>query len=139
MNSHPISNLFKISMDSIKEMIDVDTIVGEMMNVGENIAIIPISKVKCAFATGGTDQNSARVNDQKEYPFGGATGGSVTITPIAFLVIMNSEVKLLHLEDKTHLNEMIIEKIPTTIASIKDLFTKNNNPKVTNVEVIERK
>lgn len=127
-------------MDSIKDMIDVDTIVGEMMQIGDDIGIIPISKVKCMFATGGTDQGNVKPSNEQQYPFGGATGGSVTITPIAFLTVIRGDVKLLHLEDKTHLNEMLIEKIPTTIASIKDLFTKKQaSPKLSEVEVIERK
>ena len=57
---HPISELFKISLDCIKDMIDVNTIVGEAIKVDERTSIIPVSKVKCAFATGGCDQRKRR-------------------------------------------------------------------------------
>lgn len=136
MNNHPISDLFQISMDSLKSMIDVDTVVGEMIKVSDEVAIIPISKVKCAYATGGTDQNKAK-QESGGYPFGGATGGTITITPIAFLSIVCGEVRLLHLEDQTHLYERIIDQVPEAIASIKDLFTKKSSVK--ELEVIEKK
>jgi len=129
-----ISELFKISTTSLKEMVDVDTIVGKTIIVEPEIAVIPISKVKCTFATGGTEQGKAR-NDGST-PFGGATGGAVTITPVAFLVSNKGDIKLLHLEDDTHLYEKIIDQIPTAINSLKDLFTAT--PKVSKVEVINK-
>jgi sporulation protein YtfJ len=130
-----ISELFRISTSSLKDIVDVDTIVGKTITVEPGIAIIPISKVKCSFATGGTDQGKPKVDNVS--PFGGATGGSVTITPVAFLVINKEDVRLLHLEDETHLYERIIDQIPEAISSIKDLFS--GKPKISKVEVIEKK
>lgn len=129
-----ISELFKISTASLKDMVDVDTIVGKTITVEPDICIVPISKVKCTFATGGTEQGKQRVDGSS--PFGGATGGSVTITPIAFLVTNKGDVKLLHLEDETHLYEKIIDQIPLAINSIKDLFVPK--PKVSTVEVVQK-
>jgi len=129
-----ISELFKISTTSLKEMVDVDTIVGETIHLENEISIIPISKIKCTFATGGTDQGKGKGESS---PFGGATGGSVTITPIAFLATIKDEVKLLHLEDQTHILEKIIDQVPEAIDSIKELFSKR--PKVAKVEIIDKK
>lgn len=131
-----ISELFRISTTSLKNIVDVDTIVGKTINVEPDIAIIPISKVKTTFATGGTDQGKPR-SENSLTPFGGATGGAVCITPVAFLVIIKGEVKLLHLEDDTHIYEKIIDQVPEAIAAIKDLFSAK--PKVSKVEVIEKK
>jgi len=128
-----ISELFKISTTSLKEMVDVDTIVGEAIQLENDITIIPISKIKCTFATGGTDQGKSRGEGS---PFGGATGGAITITPIAFLAIIKDEVKLLHLEDQTHIFEKIIDQVPEAIDSLKDLFSRK--PKVTKLEVTEK-
>lgn len=130
-----ISELFKISMENIKGIVDVDTIVGETINLENGIGIIPISRVKCGFATGGTDQG--KVKAEGTAPFGGATGGSVTITPVAFLVIIGSEVRLLHLEDQSHLYEKIIDQFPEAIEAIRDFFTRR--PKVSRVEVVDQK
>ena len=138
MLEHPISDLLNISMDNIKEIVDANTIIGETITIN-NTMIIPVSKMKCTFATGGTDQFSSSTKDNNNYPFGGATGGCVNITPVAFLVIINDEVKLLHLEDHTHIYEKIIDELPEAIISIKEALTKNKKPTITNFEVVERK
>lgn len=126
MHEHPISDLFSISMENIKTMIDGNTIVGDIVTIN-NVTIIPISKLKCSFATGGTDQFSNYSKEGMNYPFGGATGGSVNISPVAFLVIVNEEVKLLHLEEEVHIYEKLLDEIPEYLSSIKELFKKNKS------------
>ena len=133
---HPISELFKISLNCIKDMIDVNTIVGEAIVLNDKVSIIPISKVKCAFATGGCEQKNVKAVEERNYPFGGATGGTLTLTPMAFLVCSDGDVKLLHMAEHIHLYEKIIDQLPITVSQIKDIFSAN--PKVTNLEVIER-
>lgn len=137
MENHPISDLFEISLESIKQMIDVNTIVGEAIMVNENVSVVPISRVRCAFATGGCDQNHVRQVENMKYPFGGATGGTLTLNPIGFLVCTKNDVKLLHLDEEVHLYEKIIDQLPTALSQIKNMFSKD--PKITNLEVIERK
>ncbi|HHX79762.1 MAG TPA: sporulation protein YtfJ [Acholeplasmataceae bacterium] len=136
MEQHPIADLFKISLDCIKEMIDVNTICGDAIVINEDVSVIPISKVNCVFATGGCEQNNVK-GEEKRYPFGGATGGTLTLNPIAFLVCSKNEVKILHLNEQVHLYEKIIDQIPATIQDIKAIFSKS--PQVSNLEVIERK
>lgn len=137
MEHHPISELFKISLDCIKEMIDVNTIVGDAIPINEDVSVVPISKVKCAFATGGSDQNNVRTIEGRQYPFGGATGGTLVLNPTAILVCRKEEVRLLHLDDEVHLYEKVIDLIPNAVSELKDLFKRN--PQITNLEVIERK
>ncbi|MCK9536906.1 MAG: GerW family sporulation protein, partial [Bacilli bacterium] len=127
---HPISELFKISLNCIKDMIDVNTIVGEAIVLNDKVSIIPISKVKCAFATGGCEQKNVKAAEERNYPFGGATGGTLTLTPMAFLVCSDDDVKLLHMAEHIHLYEKIIDQLPITVSQIKDIFSAN--PKVTN-------
>ena len=136
MSEHPISDLFKISMNSIKEIIDVDTVVGDTVKINDRVSIIPISKVKCSFATGGTDQKNNQARENMPLPFGGATGGTVTISPVAFLVIAE-DVKLLHIDDNIHLYEMLIDQIPEVVNYVRDVFKKQ--PKIKDIEIIERK
>lgn len=121
MSNHPISDLLQISMGNIKDMIDVDTIIGDAIKVNDNITLIPVSKVKSTFVTGGTDQGNKKAVEDT-YPFGGATGGSVAITPIAFIISSNDEVKMLHLEEGTSIYERIIDQVPEAIESIKRLI-----------------
>lgn len=120
---HQIHTLLKVSLENIKEMIDVNTVVGDPIISNETM-VIPISKVKMGFLAGGSEMK----NDGKEQilPFGGGTGGSVLITPVAFLVCYQNDIKVLHLEEETHLYEAIIDKIPKMIEDVIKLF-KNNS------------
>jgi len=134
---HPISELFKISLNSIKEMIDVNTIVGSTFVINDKVSVVPITKVKCAFATGGCEQKNIKSTEDKKYPFGGGTGGTLTLIPMAFLVCIEEDVKILHMGEQTHLYEKLIDQLPMTVSQIKDIFSAS--PKITNLEVIERK
>lgn len=127
MSEHPISDLFKISMNSIKEMIDVDTVIGKVYKLSEEVSVIPISKVKCSFLTGGLDQKIDEIKENNDYPFGGATGGNVNINPVAFLIFDGNEAKILHLDDSVHLYEKIIDSTPEVIEKIKTMIFKNAN------------
>ena len=129
---HPIHSFMKISMENIKEMVDVDTIVGQPVTTKEGTTIIPISKVKFGFASGGTEQKVENASDQKPAPFGGGSGGTVGITPIAFLVVdKNDQIKVLSLENQTHIYEKLIDFIPEFMNKIKlvspKMMGKNQN------------
>ena len=116
---HELNTLLKVSLEHIKEMIDVDTIVGEAIIVSEMVRVIPISRVRMGFLAGGSDISSKTINDN---PFGGGTGGTIFISPIAFLVCKGDEVSVLHLEKETHLFEKIIDSVPSLATKITTLF-----------------
>lgn len=120
---HPICDLLKLSNESLKNLINVNTIIGEAICLGNDISIIPVSKIKCSFAAGGTEFDKNKSLEQ--LPFGGATGGNVNIIPIAFLVIKKEDVKILHLENNTHLIEKAMDEVPNLIEKIKEMFSKN--------------
>ena len=110
-------------MSSIKEIADVDMIVGSSMNLGEAV-VIPISKVKYSFISGGLDQQAPKAYVDGEYPFG---GGMTSITPIAFLVYVNNDVKLLHLEETSHALETLVDAIPSAITKIMNNINNKKN------------
>lgn len=117
---HPIHSFMKISMENIKDMVDVDTIVGQPVATKEGTTIIPISKVKFGFASGGTEQKMENRQENQAAPFGGGSGGTVSITPIAFLVVdKEDDIKVLSLENQTHIYEKLIDFIPEFMAKIK--------------------
>ena len=117
---HPICDLLKLSNESLQDLINVDTIVGKAIKVNDDITVIPISKIKCSFAAGGTEFEKNRSVDK--LPFGGATGGNVNIVPIAFLVVRNDDIKVLHLENNTHLIEKAMDELPNIFDKIKNIF-----------------
>ena len=126
--NHSINDLFKISMDSLQNMIDVNTVVGDIKNINEDINVIPISKVKCSYVTGGLEYNKSKeYEESKKTPFGGASGGMLAITPVAFLVVSKGEISVLHLDNTTHLYEKIIDSGLDIISEIKKMFNKTEN------------
>ncbi|NLP26767.1 MAG: sporulation protein YtfJ [Clostridiales bacterium] len=118
MNNHPIKDMMGVTMEKIKEMVDVNTIIGEPIVIADGTTIIPISKVSFGFASGGSDL-PAKI--EKEL-FGGGTGAGVSIQPIAFLVIINGEAKLLQVSMNASSQNAIINLIPDVVDKISDLM-----------------
>ena len=119
-----IIQLLDISVDKIKSMVDVNVVMGKMMTYN-NVSVIPISKVKCGFISGGVDQKENQ--ETKKNPFGGASGGTMTLTPIAFLVILENDAKVLLLDEHSHILENLIDLIPDTINKFASLIKKDNH------------
>lgn len=129
MDGHPIDNLMKTTMEHIKEMVDVNTIVGDIIESKDGSMIIPISKVSFGFASGGSEFNLGDPKEDKiKYPFGGGSGAGVTVKPMAFLVIKNDSVKLLPVEYESSVDKAI-DSIPQIFEMIKNLTSKSKDKK----------
>ena len=117
MESHPIEGLMLTAMNSIENMIDVKTIIGEPIETSNNIVIIPISKVCFGFAAGGSefkgetiDEYTKKDKDEKvqyRLPFGGGSGAAVSINPIAFLIVEEGKVRLLPVNHRSCIDKML--------------------------------
>ena len=131
--NHPIEKLMITVMNSLKEMIDVNTIIGEPIKAINNTTIIPISKDGFGFAAGGSEFTGEAINsynrkDEEEnikyrLPFGGGSGAGVSISPVAFLIVQNDGVKLLEATHSSVL-EKLVEYVPDVINKIYDLLDK---------------
>ena len=95
MSDHPINGLMDTTMKKIKELVDVNTIIGDPITTPDGTTIIPVSKVSYGFASGGSDLPTKKENREC---FGGGSGAGVTITPIGFLSITNGNVKMIPIE-----------------------------------------
>ncbi|AWC30799.1 GerW family sporulation protein [Bacillus cytotoxicus] len=130
MMEHPIENLMKTAMTNLKEMVDVNTIVGSPVSTADGHVVLTVSKVAFGFGAGGSDfkgevsrreqqHTHAGQGSQKEmkqeYPFGGGSGAGVSINPVAFLVVGSSGVQVLHLQSGTHLIEKALNTVPSTV------------------------
>lgn len=125
MEGHPVDNLMKTTMENIKDMVDVNTIVGDAIETKEGTIIIPISKVSFGFASGGSEFNSPDCKDGKlKYPFGGGSGAGVSVKPTSFIVIKNDSVKLLPVEYDNPVDKMI-DAIPQIIEMFKGMGNKS--------------
>lgn len=129
MSEHPIECLMKTAMNSIQDMVDVNTIIGEPIETSNDIMIIPISKVCFGFAAGGSEFNSETLNEYKKkekeeemqysLPFGGGSGAGVTINPVAFLVINKDTIKLMPI-NHTSTFDKIIDYMPDVLEKLFD-------------------
>ena len=123
MSEHPIQGLMSTAMQKIREMIDVNTIIGDPITTPDGTTIIPVSKVSFGFASGGSDL-PAKV--QKDL-FGGGSGAGITINPIAFLVVCGGDVKLLQLNDgDTGAVGKAVEMVPEVLDKFAELFSKKD-------------
>lgn len=108
MPDHPIENLMKTAMESIKEMIDVNTIVGDPVETPDGSVIMPVSRVSCGFAAGGTDRQVDNKRDNESpLPFGGGSGGGVSVQPVGFLVVGNNQIRLLPVDGNLVVDRLI--------------------------------
>ena len=128
MADHPIQGLMKTAMEQITEMVNVNTIVGDPIETGTGDVIMPISKVGFGFAAGGSDFTTDELpheggNAQVALPFGGGSGGGVSINPIAFLVVGKQGVRVIPLDNQTHIYEKLIDLAPQVADKIQSYFT----------------
>lgn len=126
MENHPIENLMKSTMESIKNMIDVNTIVGDPVESKDGSLIIPISKVSFGFASGGSEFNTCLNSDNAKYPFGGGSGAGVSVKPVAFLVIKCDSIRLLPMEQNNSYDR-IIDSVPQIMDTIKNFIKKDDD------------
>ncbi|WP_341278205.1 GerW family sporulation protein [Paenibacillus sp. FSL H8-0537] len=139
MKEHPIQGLMQTAMENIKEMVDVNTIVGDPVQTPDGSIIMPISKVGFGFVAGGSDMrfsgdsstSSSSSDDSHNAsvvsPFGGGSGGGVSITPIAFLVVGTQGVKIVPLDNNTHLLERIIDSTPYVFDKVQSMMRSSSS------------
>ncbi|WP_050616051.1 GerW family sporulation protein [Bacillus testis] len=135
MSEHPIQGLMSAAMENLKEMIDVNTIIGDPVETPDGSVIITVSKVGFGFAAGGSEFNGGsstggsggQQQGEKKLPFGGGSGGGVSITPIAFLIVNNKGVQMLHLDQNTHLVERLLDVAPAAVEKIQAMLSKKES------------
>lgn len=122
---HPIEALMKTAMESIKGMIDVNTVVGEPVETRDGGTIIPVSRVSFGFAAGGGEYWT-RPTDAAGHPFGGGSGAGVTVHPVGFLVMHGDNVRLLSV-DKGDVWESLANNIPQLIDQVQSMVKPRDN------------
>ena len=112
-------------------MIDVNTIVGDAVQTPDGTVIIPISKVGLGFAVGGSDYalNGSQREEKSPAMFGGGSGGGVSITPIAFMVVGNGQIRMMPVNPDTNIYDRVLDMIPVAIDKISDGITKMKDKK----------
>lgn len=121
---HPIGSLMDTTMEKIKEMIDVNTIIGEPITLPDGTLIIPVSKVSYGFAAGGSDLPTKKENKDC---FGGGSGAGVTIQPVAFLTVYQGDVRLVSVDREEGTADKLVNMIPDVLKKVKGVFKKDKS------------
>lgn len=128
----PIEGLMNDALLNLKQMIDVNTIVGDAVTTNDGTTIIPVSKVAFGFGAGGSEFAAKPLSDSKddEKLFGGGCGGGVSVNPVAFLVVKNDNIRLLPVSGSISTADRLIDMIPDVLSKfngfIKNLKTKKS-------------
>ncbi len=113
--SEKLPNMLESTIQKIREMLDVNTVVGTPITTPDGVTIIPVSKVSVGFGGGGSDF----ANKTGENPFGGGVGGGVKVTPVCFLVVKDGNVRMLSVPTPANsTTERIVEMLPDTLDKI---------------------
>lgn len=134
-DQHPIQGLMTTAMENIREMVDVNTIVGDAVQAPDGTVIIPISRVSFGFAAGGGEYSGNGGGEQEKnygdggtegrgkYPFAGGSGGGVSISPVAFMVVGQQQIRLLPVTANASLDR-IIDLIPRLVEKANESVSK---------------
>ena len=122
MKETSAAGMLGTTIEKIKEMIDVSTIIGDPVYTESGLTIIPVSKVTYGFASGGTDFPTKGTKEL----FGGAGGAGVTITPVAFLLIQNGQVTLKHITAYDNAAERVVNLVPEMFDKVTGLIGKKD-------------
>ena len=128
MSDNQVNNLLGVTMDKIKQMVDVNTVIGDPVTTPDGTTVIPVSRVSYGFASGGSDLPS------KAQPsaglFAGGSGAGITISPIAFLTIHQGNVRVLQIEPYLSSVDRALEKVPDVVDKISSFFQGDKGEKV---------
>lgn len=125
--NHPINEVLQTTMHKIREMVDANTVVGQPIVTQDGVTLIPVSKLSFGFATGGSDFGKTP-NVAKN--FGGGAGAGVNVTPVAFLIVKDGNVRLLPVAPPAKdANSRAIEMIPEMFDKVTDYIDKKTAEK----------
>ena len=132
---HPIGNMMQTTMENIKDMVDVNTVIGDAVQTGTGATIIPVSKVCFGFVAGGgeygkDDKSKLRTppSPEEKWPFAGGSGAGVSVQPVGFLVVSDQSVRMLSAQPGSMADRMV-ELLPQVVEDVKSMFTEKNGKK----------
>ena len=121
--SQKLPNMLENTIAKIREMVDVNSVIGNPITTPDGVTIIPVSKVSVGFGGGGSDFSNKNAN--AELPFGGGVGGGVKVHPICFLVVKDGNVRMLPVATAPNTTpERIVEMIPDLLDKVSAMLDK---------------
>lgn len=114
MSKGSINEMIGTMMESIKEVVKVSTVVGEAVTAPDGSVIIPVTKVSCGFGATGVEI-PAKSAIKEEYPFGGGSGGGLSIEPMGFMVMKEGNVRIVPMVEEQNTIDKVIDMVPPMI------------------------
>src|SRR5699024_3716704 len=142
MEEHPIQGLMTTAMENIKNMVVVNTIIGDPVESPDGSVIITVSKLGFGFAAGGSEFNSNQSEDnysESKLSCGGGSGGGVSITTVAFLIVNRRGIKMIHLNESTHNYEKMLDFAPKAADKIQEIIQESNKSKNDHKQKVKKK
>ena len=127
------NGILRTTIEKVRDLVDVSTIIGDPINLPDGITIIPVSKVTYGFASGGSDFPSKNNVEL----FGGAGGAGITINPVAFLVVKDGEVTIKHIVSDDNAIERAVSLVPEMFDKVKNLKKKKDDKADSETEAAE--
>ena len=126
MEKHPIQGLMETSMQNIRDMVDVNTVLGDPITARDGSTVVPVSKVSFGFVAGGGEYSMKSA--QEDYPFAGGAGAGVSLQPVGFLVCGENHVRMLPAQAKSSVDR-VIDLLPGVLEEVKNTLSKLNEKK----------
>lgn len=130
MKADCVGGLMETAMENIKEMVEVNTIIGEAVETPNGTVIIPVSKMCCGFASGGTHftwkQEHITGTDDSQPPFGGGAGAGVSVQPVGFLLVSEKDIRF-QVVDHSAIFDRLIDEVPQMVEKMKQSKQGNVN------------
>lgn len=128
--SQKLPNMLESTIQKIREMVDVNSVIGSPITTPDGVTIIPVSRVSVGFGGGGSDFTSKNTRPGEENPFGGGVGGCVKVTPICFLVVKDGAVRMMPVAEPANTTaDRIVEMVPDTLDKISAFFDAKGEKK----------
>ncbi len=122
--AHPIGDLMQTTLENIKDMVDVNTVIGEPIPTVNGPTIIPVSRVSFGFLAGGGEYEAKNL-PEADTPFAGGGGAGVSVQPVGFLVVQQDSVKVLPAQQPTAW-ERALNAAPQLMEDVKRLLQKKD-------------
>lgn len=123
--SNNVKNLLGVSIEKIREAVDAGTVIGDPITAPNGTTVIPVSKVSYGFASGGSDLPAKNADSL----FGGGAGAGINITPIAFLVITEGNVRVMPIVSKPDNADRVVSMVPDLVETVSGLFNRKKDKK----------
>lgn len=121
---NPIGELMENTMQNVKDMLHVDTVVGDPIYTPDGITLVPISKISVGFGGGGVEFGKAKTRNG-DRPYGGGNTTGVKVEPTGFLMVKDGVCRMINTTPPANNTiDRLIDMVPQVMDRIDEFVTK---------------